>query len=121
EPTVPPNPTAAAPRRSSASAPRPSSPLRQSSRQSSRPSSQPAGSAELAPSRAAAQPQAQAQAQVQLEAKPRERDEPQELRSINPTKLAPIAGRERELAMLADALLRHSPRPPVLVGEHGSG
>jgi ATP-dependent Clp protease ATP-binding subunit ClpC len=73
-------------------------------------------------------PAATSHAQVQATAKPakagRERDDKpkaQELRSINPTTLAPMAGRERELAMLADALLRHSPRPPVLVGEHGSG
>jgi ATP-dependent Clp protease ATP-binding subunit ClpC len=68
-------------------------------------------------------PRARPQPQVEPEAKPRarEREEPQELRSINPTTLPPMAGRERELAMLADALLRHSPRPPLLVGEHGSG
>lgn len=78
-------------------------------------------------------PQAKPRAQIELasrpadrpetapKSRPRERNDPQELRSINPTTLAPMAGRERELAMLADALLRHSPRPPVLVGEHGSG
>ncbi|MCA9701914.1 MAG: ATP-binding protein, partial [Myxococcales bacterium] len=44
-----------------------------------------------------------------------------ELRSLHPAELPPMAGRERELAMLADALLRRTPRPPILVGEHGSG
>lgn len=44
-----------------------------------------------------------------------------ELRSIDRRTLPPMAGRERELAMLADALLRRGPRPPLLVGEHGSG
>ncbi|NVB42016.1 AAA family ATPase [Pseudenhygromyxa sp. WMMC2535] len=47
--------------------------------------------------------------------------EPDELRSLHPAKLPPMAGRQRELAMLADALLRRSPRAPLLVGEHGSG
>ena len=32
-----------------------------------------------------------------------------------------MVGRERELAMICDALLRSSRRPPLLVGEHGSG
>ncbi len=66
-------------------------------------------------------PKPHAEVGLQPREQERERNEPQELRSINPTTLAPMAGRERELAMLADALLRHSPRPPVLVGEHGSG
>lgn len=44
-----------------------------------------------------------------------------ELRSIDRRTLPPMAGRERELVMLADALLRRGPRPPLLVGEHGSG
>lgn len=60
---------------------------------------------------------------VELEPRPRSevRGQPKELRSINPTTLPPMVGRERELAMLADALLRKSVRAPLLVGEHGSG
>ena len=111
-------PAAPSPARRAASPRTAAAPLRQSLRQAS--ASEPA---RPSPARQPAPPQAQAQthAPVELEPKPRERDEPQELRSINPTTLPPLAGRERELAMLADALLRHSPRPPVLVGEHGSG
>jgi ATP-dependent Clp protease ATP-binding subunit ClpC len=56
-----------------------------------------------------------------LPASARARKEPKELRAIDPAVLAPMVGRERELAMLADALLRKSVRPPILVGEHGSG
>jgi ATP-dependent Clp protease ATP-binding subunit ClpC len=66
--------------------------------------------------------------QVELEARPQaspqphtRRGEPQELRSVNVTTLPPMVGRTRELSMLADALLRKSVRPPILVGEHGSG
>jgi ATP-dependent Clp protease ATP-binding subunit ClpC len=111
-------PIAAAPRRTTTTA-RPAVSPRQSIRVG-RP--EPAAPAPAQPT-GIKQAQPRAQPQPELEAKPRARDreEPQELRSINPTTLAPMAGRERELAMLADALLRHSPRPPVLVGEHGSG
>ena len=35
--------------------------------------------------------------------------------------LAPLHGRAALLARLADAVLRRSPRPPLLVGPHGSG
>ncbi|WP_157595607.1 AAA family ATPase [Plesiocystis pacifica] len=52
---------------------------------------------------------------------PRTQKGPAELRSIHPGSLPPLVGRERELATLADALLRRGPRPPLLVGEHGSG
>jgi ATP-dependent Clp protease ATP-binding subunit ClpC len=58
---------------------------------------------------------------LQARTEPRPRKEPKELRAIDPAALAPMVGRERELAMLADALLRKSVRPPILVGEHGSG
>jgi ATP-dependent Clp protease ATP-binding subunit ClpC len=58
---------------------------------------------------------------LQARSEPRSRKEPKELRAVNPNSLAPMIGRERELAMLADALLRKSVRPPILVGEHGSG
>ncbi|WP_052558584.1 AAA family ATPase, partial [Enhygromyxa salina] len=71
---------------------------------------------------------AQPSPQVELEARPQtqpkphaRRGQPQELRSINVTTLPPMVGRVRELSMLADALLRKSVRPPILVGEHGSG
>lgn len=85
-----------------------------------------------APSLRAVAPEAQLQAArprpasaperaIELEARPRERREPKELRSIAANTLTPLVGRERELAMLADALLRKSVRPPLLVGEHGSG
>jgi ATP-dependent Clp protease ATP-binding subunit ClpC len=40
---------------------------------------------------------------------------------IDPRSLAPLEGRTVELARLADAVSRALPRPPLLVGEHGSG
>jgi ATP-dependent Clp protease ATP-binding subunit ClpC len=43
------------------------------------------------------------------------------LTAIDPRKLAPLHARDATLARLADALLRRSPRPPLLVGPHGSG
>ncbi|HVI02991.1 MAG TPA: AAA family ATPase [Enhygromyxa sp.] len=109
----------AAPRRAAPSAVRPIGSPRQSARVARAEQAAPAQPVALEQPRPRAQ--SQQQPQPQPESRPRERDQPQELRSINPTTLAPMAGRERELAMLADALLRHSPRPPVLVGEHGSG
>ncbi|PRQ09922.1 AAA family ATPase [Enhygromyxa salina] len=78
-------------------------------RVSPRPSATPSQQVELEP-----RPQAQAKPQGR-------RGQPQELRSINATTLPPMVGRVRELSMLADALLRKSVRPPILVGEHGSG
>ncbi|MCB9702484.1 MAG: AAA family ATPase [Myxococcales bacterium] len=51
-------------------------------------------------------------------ANPRRRPQPQ---PIDRNTLAPLHGHERLLARLADALLRRSPRPPLLVGAHGSG
>jgi ATP-dependent Clp protease ATP-binding subunit ClpC len=70
-------------------------------------------------------PRSQAEPRPQVaatrEPKPEPRESSHELRSIDRRTLPPMAGRERELAMLADALLRRGPRPPVLVGEHGSG
>jgi len=108
----------------SSSRPAPASP-RQSIRGARAPSPAPSAEPTLAPLSPPLAPTLSAQTQTQISVEPRpaprERNEPQELRSLNPTTLAPMAGRERELAMLADALLRHSPRPPVLVGEHGSG
>lgn len=70
-----------------------------------------------------AQPRRELQGERSLQPsrEPRARKEPKELRAIDPAALAPMIGRERELAMLADALLRKSVRPPILVGEHGSG
>ena len=41
--------------------------------------------------------------------------------SIATSELAPLHGRERDLPRLADALMRRSPRAPLLVGPHGSG
>ncbi|MBL8970782.1 MAG: AAA family ATPase, partial [Myxococcales bacterium] len=43
------------------------------------------------------------------------------LAAIDPRQLAPLHARDATLARLADALLRSSPRPPLLVGPHGSG
>ncbi|MEM7154857.1 MAG: AAA family ATPase [Myxococcota bacterium] len=43
------------------------------------------------------------------------------LQSVNRSTLPPLHGRESVLAQLADAMLRHAPRPPVLVGAPGSG
>ena len=40
---------------------------------------------------------------------------------LDPRALAPLHGREGPLARLADALLRRTPRPPLLVGPAGSG
>ena len=77
-----------------------------------RPAAAAAAAAVAAPSPAGA---------LEREPNARERSEPKELRSIDPSSLTPLVGRERELAMLADALLRKSVRPPLLVGEHGSG
>lgn len=43
------------------------------------------------------------------------------LTPLQARELAPLHGREAALARLADAVLRRSPRPPLLVGAHGSG
>ncbi|HEY0136360.1 MAG TPA: AAA family ATPase, partial [Nannocystis sp.] len=43
------------------------------------------------------------------------------LEPIDPRDLPPLHGREATLARLADAVLRRSPRPPLLVGPHGCG
>ncbi len=43
------------------------------------------------------------------------------LAAIDPSSLPPLHGRDGELARLADAVLRRSPRPPLLVGPSGSG
>jgi ATP-dependent Clp protease ATP-binding subunit ClpC len=43
------------------------------------------------------------------------------LQPIDPTSLPPLHGHQGVLARLADALLRRSPRAPLLVGAHGSG
>jgi ATP-dependent Clp protease ATP-binding subunit ClpC len=43
------------------------------------------------------------------------------LAPIDVASLAPLHGRERDLPRLADALMRRSPRAPLLVGPHGSG
>jgi len=51
-----------------------------------------------------------------LELRPGPRLEP-----LDPRHLAPLHGREATLARLADAVLRRSPRPPLLVGPHGCG
>ncbi|PRP90879.1 ATP-dependent Clp protease ATP-binding subunit ClpC [Enhygromyxa salina] len=113
-------------RRGSATTRRPAPPSpRQSALRGSRaPSSQAPAQHAPVPSPSAAperNPQLELDARSELQPKPRERGLPKELRSINPTTLPPMRGRERELSMLADALLRRSVRPPVLVGEHGSG
>ncbi|MCA9694927.1 MAG: ATP-dependent Clp protease ATP-binding subunit, partial [Myxococcales bacterium] len=41
--------------------------------------------------------------------------------AVDPEALGPLAGRDSELARLADALRRSAPRPPALIGAHGSG
>ncbi|MEZ4383155.1 MAG: AAA family ATPase [Nannocystaceae bacterium] len=43
------------------------------------------------------------------------------LTALAPSQLPPLRGHEALLARLADALLRTSPRPPLLVGAQGSG
>ncbi len=88
-----------------------------------RPSASPSSAAQPAPRPS---PRGQVEARPRVEArpdkaKPERRETSHELRSIDRRTLPPMAGRERELAMLADALLRRGPRPPILVGEHGSG
>jgi ATP-dependent Clp protease ATP-binding subunit ClpC len=109
----------------SSTRPLPASP---SPRQSSQRGPVPRGEAAKRPAPAPevdAQPQARRELQgersLQPRGEPRARKEPKELRAIDPAALAPMIGRERELATLADALLRKSVRPPILVGEHGSG
>ena len=77
--------------------------------------------APLRQTRAAPTPMAEAAVELDPRTKPRTREQPKELRSIDPTTLPPLVGRERELAMLSDAMLRMSVRAPLLVGEHGSG
>ncbi|MEE9385950.1 MAG: AAA family ATPase [Nannocystaceae bacterium] len=43
------------------------------------------------------------------------------LRRVEAAQLPPLIGRDGVLAKLADAVMRHTARPPLLVGEHGSG
>ena len=63
---------------------------------------------------------AEAHAEPRPIARPELRPTPR-LAPIDPHKLAPLHARDATLARLADALLRSSPRPPLLVGPHGSG
>lgn len=43
------------------------------------------------------------------------------LTSVQPQRLPQMVGRGRELETLADAVMRETRRPPLLVGDHGSG
>ncbi len=108
-------PAVPSPRQSSQSSPRATPAVREVAKR-------PAPAPEVEPQ---AQPQprreAQAERSLQVRSEPRPRKEPKQLTAIDPATLQPMVGRERELAMLADALLRKSVRPPILVGEHGSG
>ncbi|MFV8756451.1 AAA family ATPase [Nannocystaceae bacterium ST9] len=115
------------PRRSAStsSRPAPASP-RQSTRAAARPEPTSAAARPIATqTQPAARSQVEPRPQIEARREPKPRETKpetnQELRSIDRRTLPPMAGRERELAMLADALLRRGPRPPVLVGEHGSG
>ncbi|MBL9106906.1 MAG: AAA family ATPase [Myxococcales bacterium] len=47
--------------------------------------------------------------------------DPPRLTPLQARELAPLHGRDPLLARLADAVLRRSPRPPLLVGPHGCG
>jgi len=68
----------------------------------------------------------QRDAHAQLDSEPESLPTP-ELRSkpaprpLDPDDLAPLHGRTHELEILADAVMRQSVRPPLLVGERGSG
>ncbi|MCY1053684.1 AAA family ATPase [Nannocystis sp. SCPEA4] len=79
------------------------------------------------PSALSLKPGPNAQVAPASEPEPRPAPAPQpEARShrlspIDPSALPPLHGREGELARLADAVLRRSPRPPLLVGPAGSG
>jgi ATP-dependent Clp protease ATP-binding subunit ClpC len=106
-------PALAAPGREASPSPRQSSQRAPVPRE---PAKRPAPEVEVQPRR-----ELQGERSLQPSREPRARKEPKELRAINPATLAPMIGRERELATLADALLRKSVRPPILVGEHGSG
>ena len=115
------------PRRTSNSSTRPAPASPRQSIRSGRgepagPTPSPRSQALAKPAAAPASPRSQVEARPQIEARREAKPETDhELRSIDRRTLAPMAGRERELTMLADALLRRGPRPPVLVGEHGSG
>ena len=116
---------AAAPvsRRSAGSRSRPTPPSPRRSRRSAAlaPNPEPSEPASVKP--AAASPRAikgQAEGKAEVRASSRSHSQ-RELRSIPAASLPPFVGRERELGLLADALLRRAPRPPLLVGEHGSG
>ncbi|MCY0990231.1 AAA family ATPase [Nannocystis sp. ILAH1] len=97
-------------------------PTREQPRLLTRPEPRPGRAAALSP-RTGANPQVAAA----VEPEPRPAPAPQpEVRSnrlvpIDPAALPPLHGREGELARLADAVLRRSPRPPLLVGPAGSG
>ncbi len=71
---------------------------------------------DLAPTTREPQPERAPDPATRLELRPGPRLEP-----IDPRELAPLHGREATLARLADAVLRRSPRPPLLVGPHGCG
>ncbi len=67
-------------------------------------------------------PATQARTEAQAAPTPRSELRPDpRLEPIDPRQLAPLHGREATLARLADAVLRRSPRPPLLVGPHGCG
>lgn len=97
-------------------------PTREQPRLLTRPEPRPTRAPALSP-RTGANPQVAAA----VEPEPRPAPAPQpEVRShrlapIDPAALPPLHGREGELARLADAVLRRSPRPPLLVGPAGSG
>ena len=66
--------------------------------------------------RSESQPERAPDPTPRLELRPGPRLDP-----IDPRDLPPLHGREATLARLADAVLRRSPRPPLLVGPHGCG
>jgi ATP-dependent Clp protease ATP-binding subunit ClpC len=67
-------------------------------------------------------PGAHARPEPAVDPGPRPELRPQpRLEPIDPRDLPPLHGREATLARLADAVLRRSPRPPLLVGPHGCG
>ncbi|PCC67414.1 ATP-dependent Clp protease ATP-binding subunit ClpC [Nannocystis exedens] len=97
-------------------------PTREQPRLLARPEPRPGRAAALSP-RTGTSPQAA----TAVEPEPRPAPAPQpearnhRLVPIDPSALPPLHGREGELARLADAVLRRSPRPPLLVGPAGSG
>ncbi|WAS97704.1 AAA family ATPase [Nannocystis punicea] len=97
-------------------------PAREQPRLLARPEPRPGRALALSP-RPGANAQVATAAEPEARPAPAPQPEPRNHRlvPIDPAALPPLHGREGELARLADAVLRRSPRPPLLVGPAGSG